>query len=59
MSPAAIALNAGSDVGFVGKIPIRNVWLLMLYASDLYQLLGSKAVGVEENPDELPEYPSG
>lgn len=55
VSPAAIALNAGSDVGFVGKIPIRNVWLLMLYASDLYQLLGSKAVGVEENPDELPE----
>ena len=49
------ALHTSSDVGFVGKIPIRNIWLLMLYASDLYQVLGGKAVGTEENPDELPE----
>ncbi len=55
VSLAAIASNAGSDVGFVGKIPVRNIWLLMLYASDLYRIWGSKAVGIEENSDELPE----
>ncbi len=55
VSPEALALNADGDAGFAGKIPIRNIWLLMLYASDLYQVLGNKAVGIEESPDELPE----
>ena len=36
-------------------IPIRNLWLLMLYASDLFRLRQQAVVGGEENPDELPE----
>ncbi len=36
-------------------IPIRNIWLLMLYASDIHRLLGPDSIGAEENPDELPE----
>ena len=23
--------------GYVGRIPVRNLWLLMLYASDLFR----------------------
>ena len=37
----------------VGKIPIRNLWLLMLYASNLYQYLGASTVDVEDSPDEI------
>lgn len=37
------------------EIPIRNIWLLMLYASDLGQLHKVKNSGVEENPDKLPD----
>jgi len=36
-----------------GKIPIRNLWLLMLYASNLYQYLGASKVDVEDSPDEI------
>ena len=25
-----------ATVGYIGRIPVRNIWLLMLYASDLY-----------------------
>ncbi len=39
----------------VGRIPVRNLWLLMLYASDCRHLLDSQMVGAEENPDELPD----
>ena len=38
------------------QIPVRNVWLLLLYASDLFrQLDRSQLSGVEENPDDLPD----
>jgi 5-methylcytosine-specific restriction enzyme subunit McrC len=37
------------------EIPIRNIWLLMLYASDLYQLPQVRNSGVDENPDKLPD----
>lgn len=36
-------------------IPIRNIWLLMLYASDLYQIPHIRNSGAEDNPDKLPE----
>lgn len=36
-----------------GGIPVRNLWLLMLYASDLYRHLGESRVTTEENPDEI------
>lgn len=44
------------DNAFVGRIPVRNLWLLMLYASDLFRLqreLGE--VSFEEEPNELPD----
>ena len=36
-------------------IPLRNVWLLMLYASDLFQMRGTARLDVEEMPDDLPD----
>ncbi|HNC95200.1 MAG TPA: 5-methylcytosine-specific restriction endonuclease system specificity protein McrC [Myxococcota bacterium] len=41
--------------GFVGRVPVRNLWLLMLYASDFYRTLGSRRVEVEECPEDLPD----
>lgn len=38
------------------KIPVRNLWLLLLYASELLKTLDkSKRDKVEDNPDELPD----
>ena len=38
------------------RIPVRNIWLLMLYASDLFrQLDGNRRAGVEDNPDDIPD----
>jgi 5-methylcytosine-specific restriction enzyme subunit McrC len=37
----------------LGKIPVRNLWLLMLYASDLYRHLGTNKVDVEDNPEDI------
>ena len=36
-------------------IPLRNVWLLMLYASDLFRMRGTNLLRVEEMPDNLPD----
>ncbi len=42
-------------VGFIGRIPVRNIWLLMLYASDIYrELPPAKRVDAEDDPDEIP-----
>lgn len=41
------------------KIPIRNVWLLQLYASPLYRAAGQRMVAVEENPEDLPALVAG
>ena len=41
--------------GFVGQIPVRNLWLLMLYASDLFRMAETDRVGLEEMPDDLPD----
>jgi 5-methylcytosine-specific restriction enzyme subunit McrC len=56
----AVADTEGpGELGFgsrkVGRIPVRNLWLLMLYASDLVRLSGPDVFGVEENFDELPD----
>lgn len=40
-------------MGFIGRIPIRNIWLLMFYASDLYRHIGDRNSAVEESPDPL------
>jgi 5-methylcytosine-specific restriction enzyme subunit McrC len=41
--------------GFVGRIPVRNLWLLMFYASDLFRTRGIDKVGLEDSPDDLPD----
>jgi 5-methylcytosine-specific restriction enzyme subunit McrC len=41
--------------GHVGGIPVRNLWLLMLYASDLFRQICGKKVSVEDNPDDIPD----
>ena len=44
------------DVEHIGRIPVRNLWLLMLYASDLFRHIERyKTVSVEKNPDDIPE----
>ena len=41
--------------GFIGRIPVRNVWLLLLYASQLYrELPHSRPVAVEDAPNDIP-----
>ncbi|MGI8471822.1 5-methylcytosine-specific restriction endonuclease system specificity protein McrC [Pectobacterium brasiliense] len=37
------------------RIPMRNLWLLMLYASDLFRQLGRSHIAVEDNPAEIPD----
>jgi 5-methylcytosine-specific restriction enzyme subunit McrC len=44
-----------TDRGYVGRIPVRNLWLLMFYASDLFRSSGRDHVGMEDNPDDLPD----
>jgi 5-methylcytosine-specific restriction enzyme subunit McrC len=39
----------------VMQIPIRNVWLLQLFASSLYRSLGAGLASAEENPEDLPD----
>lgn len=53
---AAAVEGASPDVaGYIGRIPVRNLWLLMLYASDLFRTRGIGNVGLEDNPDDLPD----
>lgn len=51
--PAANTVASSATTKKIGKIPVRNLWLLMLYASDLYRHLGTRKVAVEDNPDEI------
>ena len=49
-----VVTTGQSEMQYIGRIPIRNLWILMFYASDMFKVLGNKAVGIEENPDDLP-----
>jgi 5-methylcytosine-specific restriction enzyme subunit McrC len=50
------AKNApASTKGYIGRIPVRNLWLLMLYASDLFRTHGIGEVSQENSPDYLPD----
>ena len=43
-----------AEFGIIGRIPIRNIWFLMLYAPELYRdLTEARSVAVEDNPDKL------
>jgi 5-methylcytosine-specific restriction enzyme subunit McrC len=57
VNPAASTVGSGPppDNGHIGRIPVRNLWLLMLYASDLFRQLGPEKIDVEENPDDIPD----
>ena len=40
----------------ISGIPVRNIWLLLLYASDLYtRLPTANRTGIEDVPDEIPD----
>jgi 5-methylcytosine-specific restriction enzyme subunit McrC len=43
-----------TDIRYVGRIPLRNIWFLLLYASGLAKFRDQFAVEVEESP-ELPD----
>ena len=49
------ASPAKTQPGFVGQIPVRNLWLLMLYASDLFRMMGTDRIQLEQMPDHLPD----
>jgi 5-methylcytosine-specific restriction enzyme subunit McrC len=55
LAAEASASPPAAAEGFVGRIPVRNLWLLMLYASDLFRSRGIGMVGLEDSPDELPD----
>lgn len=52
-APVSEAMDDGGR--YVGHIPVRNLWLLMLYASDLFRVHGRDEVALEDDPDELPD----
>jgi len=57
VTDAAWLPNAAADEvarRYVGRIPVRNLWLLMLYASDLFRMRGWARMAWEDRPDELP-----
>ena len=39
----------------VAGVPVRNLWLLTLYASELFRMRGVDSVALEESPHELPD----
>ncbi|WP_175637494.1 5-methylcytosine restriction system specificity protein McrC [Sinomonas mesophila] len=56
-SPAPPTTAADGSVVVAGgaRIPVRNVWLLLLYASEFYQSGPEAFDGIEEYPEKLPE----
>ena len=55
LSIAATEAEPLDTPGHVGRIPVRNLWLLMLYASDLFREIGREKVSVEDNADDIPD----
>ncbi len=49
-TPEAIQ-PSNSDPRLIGRIPVRNIWLLFLYAANLARFHGQHAAAVEELPD--------
>src|SRR5438874_13396139 len=45
------APSVESEARLIGRIPVRNIWLLFLYASNLARFHGQYAAQVEESPD--------
>jgi len=55
LAAANLISDAHEGIGQIGRIPVRNLWLLMLYASDLFRDLEKAKVAVEDNPDDIPD----
>lgn len=55
IAAANLMSDAHEGIGRIGRIPVRNLWLLMLYASDLFRVLDNKNVAIEDNPDDIPD----
>jgi len=55
LAAANLISNTEKGIGRIGRIPVRNLWLLMLYASDLFRDLEKAKVAVEDNPDDIPD----
>ena len=49
------AVWSDSEPGSTRLIPIRNLWLLVLYASDMFRMRGTDLVDRENMPDDLPD----
>ena len=55
MTPPSDIAAADYAPGYIGRIPVRNIWLLLLYASQLYRELSpTRRVAVEAAPDDIP-----
>ena len=55
-SPAIKIVDEAQDrAGHIGRIPVRNLWLLMLYASDIFRQLEPAKRDIEKNPDDIPD----
>lgn len=50
-----MAEAVAETAGYIGRIPVRNLWLLIFYAARYFQEAGEAAVDLEKAPDELPE----
>ena len=56
MNTNAVGSTPDAGIGHVAGIPIRNLWLLMLYASELFrQVHRGRKNAVEDNPDDIPD----
>ncbi len=55
LAAANLTSDTHEGIGRIGRIPVRNLWLLMLYASDLFRDLEKAKVAVEDNPDDIPD----
>ena len=50
-----MTLSASDRITYVDKIPVRNLWLLMFFASDLFRQRGHAKIAFEESPEDLPK----
>lgn len=51
MQVATIDRPGADGNRLIGRIPVRNIWLLFLYAHNLARFHSQYAAAVEESPD--------
>ena len=50
------AVEENDNLGYIGEIPVKNLWLLMLYASQLFRQMNDlQKRDFEDNPDDIPD----